>query len=70
MRMKARTHHPPTCILPLRGGRSSREVSLPPHEGEGEDGGTFGAMTSIIVTYNAISENDKSRSPLGFLLLV
>ena len=45
-------------------------MSLPPHEGEGEDGGTFGAMTSIIVTYNAISKNDKSRSPLGFLLLI
>jgi|GEM_PF-3105547 len=69
MRMKARTHTP-HLYPPPQGGRSSREVSLPPHEGEGEDGGTFGAMTSIIVTYNAISKNDKSRSPLGFLLLV
>jgi hypothetical protein len=69
MRMKARIHYP-HLYPPPQGGRSSREASLPPTRGKVRMGGTFEAMTFIVVTYNAMSKNDKSRSPLGFLLLI
>jgi hypothetical protein len=42
--------------------------AFPPHEGEGEDGGTFEAMTSIVAPYDTMHNTGYISDSLSTLL--